>query len=532
MISAKVAQMIGEMPADIAGDLNFSTDEYLRRYKRVREAMKKKKIDALLVCGSSEFFSSRNSSLRYFTGPNVKAGLGVNYAIIPLKGREALVTTNGPQLFSFLSTYPRIPIEPIASPPKKGTLNVPDHAKSIINYLKTAGLNNSRLGISSMDICPAEVYMALHKAFPETELVDAFDLVNDVRQVKSEEEMTFLRRSAFIADVGMTALIEYVRPGVSINECLRVVDNAMIAAGATSTQGFNTIGGGTFPDQMERSFRGSPYRYRTGDIVTNELTSEYKGYYTQISKPVSLGTEPNQAFQEYEKINKIIYETLYAKFRPGVKVHSELDETGSDLAKRMSDGAWGCIQSVQPTDLDQTSHQSDVALQPGVSYTLMPWTSQTQGWNGSDALPPIENWSGYAWGNTLICTKEEPIVLHQTELGMVIKTEFDEILKVPELEKEPTDSADGNWKISFFMNLSGAQEKEMKVSEEGAFVDGNAIPFTFDDGSVAFELTIGTLQGPQHLEFKGWMIGNEIAGAFNLKDTPTTGQRNRFKAVR
>ena len=118
MISAKVAQMISEMPADIAGDLNFSTDEYLRRYKRVREAMKKKKIDALLVCGSSEFFSSRNSSLRYFTGPNVKAGLGVNYAIIPLKGREALVTTNGPQLFSFLSTYPRIPIEPIASPPK------------------------------------------------------------------------------------------------------------------------------------------------------------------------------------------------------------------------------------------------------------------------------------------------------------------------------------------------------------------------------------------------------------------------------
>ncbi|MEO0874443.1 MAG: hypothetical protein AAFY48_07560, partial [Bacteroidota bacterium] len=110
--------------------------------------------------------------------------------------------------------------------------------------------------------------------------------------------------------------------------------------------------------------------------------------------------------------------------------------------------------------------------------------------------------------------------------------EFDEILKVPELDKEPTDSADGNWKISFFLNLSGAQEKEMKVSEEGAFVDGNAIPFTFDDGSVAFELTIGTLQGPQHLEFKGWMIGNEIAGAFNLKDTPTTGQRNRFKAVR
>ncbi len=72
----------------------------------------------------------------------------------------------------------------------------------------------------------------------------------------------------------------------------------------------------------------------------------------------------------------------------------------------------------------------------------------------------------------------------------------------------------------------------MKVSEEGAFVDGNPVPFSFDDGSVAFKLTIGTLRGPMELTFKGRMIGNEIAGAFNIKGAKENGQRNRFKAVR
>lgn len=532
MISAKVAQLISEMPADIAGDLNFTTDEYLNRYKRVRAAMKKKKIDALLICGSTEFFGSRNSSLQYFVGPNVDAGLGANYAVIPAKGREAVFTNKGPQLNAFLSTYPRIPMEPITAALKKGTLNTPNHPAAIVDYLKTAGLKNGRLGIASMDLCPAELFLALKKAFPETELVEAFEIVNEVRRVKSEEEIVFLRRSAFIADVGMAALIEYVRPGVSINECLRVVDNAMIAAGATTTQGFNTIGGGSFPDQMESSFQGSPYRYKSGDIVTNELTSEYKGYFTQISKPISLGSEPNQAFSEFEKINKIIYDTLYAKFKPGVKVRSELDETGNDLAKRMSDGSWGCPLSCKASDLEQSFLEQDIKLEPGISYNLMPWTCQTKGWNGTDIFPPQGNWAGHARGNTVICTQDEPMVLHKTELGLVIKTEFDEILKIPELDKEPTDSPEGNWKISFFLPTSGTQEKEMRISEEGSFVDGNAVPFAFDEGSVAFELTVGTLKGPLNLEFKGWMIGNEIAGAFNVKNAQGNGQRNRFKAVR
>lgn len=532
MISAKVAQMISEMPAEIAGDLNFSTDEYLNRYQKTREAMKKKKLDALLICGSSDFFKSRNNALQYYAGPNIDVGMGPNYVLIPAKGREALFTQLGPQLSAFLSTYPRIPIEPVVPPNRKGTINVPDYPAALVSYLKNAGLKNGKLGISSLDVCPADIYLALQKGLPDTELVDAFDLVNDIRRVKSEEEITFLRRSGFIADIGMAALIEYVRPGVSINECLRVIDNAMVAAGATSTQGLHQLGGGTFPDQMERNFRGSPYRYKIGDIVINELTSEYKGYFTQLSKAISLGETPNAAFQEFQKTSRIIYDTLLAKFKPGVKVRSQLEVTADDLARRMTDGTWGSLQSMQATDFEQSFFHPDVKLEPGVSYIMIPWLGQTEGWKEGDILPPLANWSGQAMGNSLICTENEPIVLHATELDVVIKTEFDEILKVPELDKEPTESPEGNWKINFFLNMSGTQEKEMRVSSDGAFVDGNAVPFQFDDGSVAFELTVGTFQGPLELEFKGWMIGNEIAGAFNIKDAPNTGQRNRFKAIR
>ena len=118
MISGKIQQMIDDMPAAIAGDLNFSTDEFERRYKATRAAMKKLNLDVLIVCGSAEMFNAQNGNLQYYAGPNIDNSLGANYAVIPANGRECLVTTKGPQLDAFLSTYPRIPIEPVVSEQK------------------------------------------------------------------------------------------------------------------------------------------------------------------------------------------------------------------------------------------------------------------------------------------------------------------------------------------------------------------------------------------------------------------------------
>lgn len=80
-------------------------------------------------------------------------------------------------------------------------------------------------------------------------------------------------------------------------------------------------------------------------------------------------------------------------------------------------------------------------------------------------------------GNILICIENEFIVFYFIELDVVIKMEFDEIFKVLELDKEFIESFEGNWKINFFLNMLGMQEKEMWVFFEGVFVDGNVVFF-------------------------------------------------------
>ncbi|MEL7222066.1 MAG: M24 family metallopeptidase, partial [Bacteroidota bacterium] len=375
-----------------------------------------------------------------------------------------------------------------------------------------------------------EIYLAIYQLAPEAEFIDAFEIVNDLRRLKSKEEITFLQRSAFIADVGMAALIEYVRPGVSINQCIQVVDNAMVAAGATAN-GFLNIGGGTFPDQMELSFRGSPYRFQSGDIVTNALTSEYKGYYTQLSRPISLGREPNEDFKMITKVNEEVYNLLFSKFRAGAQIREGLDVQGNNLAQAISDGEWVSPFSCQSTEIEQFSYQNNVALQPGISYMLMPWLCKSTDWDGVNYFPTPGNWVGHVWGNTIICQEEEPLVLHQTPMDVVVKTDFQEVLSVPSLPRDPIHGPGGTWKVSFAIP-GGMQEKEIRTTESGAFMDGKPIPFTFDDGAVEFELTVGTPRGPIPLTFKGWMIGDEIAGAYQSKAGAVKGQRNRFKAIR
>ena len=53
----------------------------------------------------------------------------------------------------------------------------------------------------------------------------------------------------------------------------------------------------------------------------------------------------------------------------------------------------------------------------------------------------------------------------------------------------------------------------------------------FEEGAAKFELTIGTQRGLIPLVFKCWMIGDEIAGAYNSKAGVAKGQRNCFKAI-
>jgi ectoine hydrolase len=73
--------------------------------------------------------------------------------------------------------------------------------QDLARKLSDQGLRPARLGVE-MDnyYFSANAYKTLVEAMPDTQLVDATALVNWQRAVKSDEEITFMRRAAQISE--------------------------------------------------------------------------------------------------------------------------------------------------------------------------------------------------------------------------------------------------------------------------------------------------------------------------------------------
>jgi len=75
------------------------------------------------------------------------------------------------------------------------------------------GLEKGRIGIVTMRIMSAQVYQGLLGQLPDAELVDASDLIRQIRMVKSPVELEFMRKSGKCADKGWEAMRDRANRG-------------------------------------------------------------------------------------------------------------------------------------------------------------------------------------------------------------------------------------------------------------------------------------------------------------------------------
>ena len=69
---------------------------------------------------------------------------------------------------------------------------------------------------------PVGAYLALVEALPQTQFVDASDILIELRMVKSEEELSFIRRAADITGRARQRLFDLVRPDMTERDVVRL----------------------------------------------------------------------------------------------------------------------------------------------------------------------------------------------------------------------------------------------------------------------------------------------------------------------
>jgi len=286
--------------------------ELRRRQRLVRELMRRDGIDVLLV--GSDGQHHHRGYLRYLLSWRTPSW--EDYLIFPLDGEPTFFTH-----YSLRARWARevFGIKDARSPPvgARHDTYVPHIVEEIEKHKPTT------VGLASMQTLSGEFYAALARELTSAKITEASNVIDEVRLIKSPEELELYRKSAKVADVAYRTLLESIEPGRKEYEVIADVEQAAIQNGAEEV--FYMFGSGPTP---ELKYNGMlDRRLKRGDLIVFTLEMPGPGgYWVELSRTVSIGQPKKSVSEAHDTIERAEKRAIEA-LRPG--------RTVSDVAKSM-----------------------------------------------------------------------------------------------------------------------------------------------------------------------------------------------------
>ncbi len=281
----------------------FSDAEFSRRYKAIREVIGQAGLSALVLYGTT---SSYNEVL---------------YLSNFIATREAFLVFPGegePTLFvQYFNHVPNARQVTCLADVKWGG---PDTIAALAENLRERGLSGSRIGL--VGPISFKQYAAMKKVLPQAELVDFTPQMMQLRLVKSEEELEFLRKGAEFSDRAIEALKSEARPGITEHELAAIVEGAYLGLGGKTHIHYMATTPMLNPSVCVPAQQLSNRVIQTGDVLITEISAHYHGYAGQILRPFAIGTPPTA---EYLRMYEVAVET-FRRIADVIRVGATSDE--------------------------------------------------------------------------------------------------------------------------------------------------------------------------------------------------------------
>src|SRR6185437_14315912 len=137
-----------------------------------------------------------------------------------------------------------------------------------------------------------------------------------LRQVKSVEELDWLRVGAHFTDLGMAALRDNLKPGLNERELGDAIERAYIAQGATNVIHYIGATSMAAPNLgVPRQFT-TTRRVKTGDAVVAEISAAFWDHPGQVLRSFALG-EPTPLYRDLHAAADAAFDTIAAVLRDG-----------------------------------------------------------------------------------------------------------------------------------------------------------------------------------------------------------------------
>ena len=126
-----------------------------------------------------------------------------------------------------------------------------------------------------------------------------------LRQVKSEEELAFLRVGAALSDAAVAALSRGIEPGLSEWQLADLVERAYVPHGGTTHIHYFGVTPMAEPQRANPAQHPSARRLAVGDAVSVELSAAFGGYAGQVLRTFAVAADPTPLYAELHEVAEL-----------------------------------------------------------------------------------------------------------------------------------------------------------------------------------------------------------------------------------
>ena len=336
---------------------DFPRAEYAARLEAANRAMHAKNLDAILLASEAE--------VRYFTGFRTQFWQSPTRPWFVILRRDqtplAIIPEIGAELMA-RSDIAEIEAWPAPRPHDDG-----------LSLLKGRLGNCQRLGVlmghETTFRMPLNDVFELRSAL-HAEWIDATDIIRDLRMVKSDREIAYIRQICGIASQGFARVPEIANTGQSLSSVFREFKRMLLELGADDVP--YLVGGVDHPSYDDVISPPDDRTLTNGQILMLDTGATLNGYFCDFDRNYAVGTPTASAQRAYAKL----YDATDAAMemaRPGVRACDLFAAMAKSMDTQNSDvGRFGHGLGMQLTEWPSLAAWDDTIIRENMVLTLEP----------------------------------------------------------------------------------------------------------------------------------------------------------------
>ena len=336
----------------------FSAAEMTRRRAAIDNLLAEFAVEHLVYCGANRF----GSAVQWLTGwPVTAEAVGVLTPEIP----DAL----------FIQHVNHVPLARRLAAPAEVAWGGGSSIAAAIAALERRGARSDRVGV----IGPMTFEQHAMLAARFGTIVNLNRRYVRLRQIKSPEEIEWMRIGAALTDFGMAGLRDGLQPGLTERALADLVERAYIALGGTNVIHFFGVTPMTDPSIGVPTQFVANRKVKAGDAVVAEISAAFWEYPGQVLRSFAVDAEPSPLYRDLHAAADAAFDAVAAVLKDGtmpsevIDAASVIEQAGFTIIDDLLHGyGGGYLPPVLGSRSRPSAHIPDEPLRASMTVVIQP----------------------------------------------------------------------------------------------------------------------------------------------------------------